>query len=107
MGVVEVHDKSFVMMEIPGLIEGAHDGVGLGDQFLRHAERARVYIHLLDGLSDDLLSDYLMINDELTQFSPKLIENINHYLNMSSINSYKEYIDKSLFEITTIASVTP
>ena len=74
LGVVEVHDNSFVMMEVPGLIEGAHDGVGLGDQFLRHAERARVYIHLLDGLSDDLLSDYLMINDELTQFSPKLIE---------------------------------
>tara|TARA_B100001245_G_scaffold225808_1_gene200761 strand:- start:269 stop:1561 length:1293 start_codon:yes stop_codon:yes gene_type:complete len=74
LGVVEVHDKSFVMMEVPGLIEGAHDGVGLGDQFLRHAERARVYIHLLDGLSDDLLSDYLMINEELTQFSPQLVE---------------------------------
>ena len=69
LGVVEVHDSDFVMMEIPGLIEGAHDGVGLGDQFLRHAERARLYIHLLDGMAEDPVADYHMINEELRQFS--------------------------------------
>ena len=74
LGVVGSRDKSFVMMEVPGLIEGAHEGVGLGDQFLRHAERARVYIHLLDGLSEDPVADYHMINQELRQFNPQLAE---------------------------------
>ena len=74
LGVVGIRDKSFVMMEVPGLIEGAHDGVGLGDQFLRHAERARIYIHLLDGLSQDPVADYHMVNQELRQFNPALAE---------------------------------
>lgn len=74
LGVVEVHNSDFVMMEIPGLIEGAHEGVGLGDQFLRHAERARLYIHLLDGMSDDPVADYHMINEELRQFSTHMAE---------------------------------
>ena len=74
LGVVGSREKSFVMMEVPGLIEGAHDGVGLGDQFLRHAERARIYIHILDGLSEDPIADYHMVNEELRQFSPALGE---------------------------------
>ena len=74
LGVVGSRDKSFVMMEVPGLIEGAHDGVGLGDQFLRHAERARIYIHILDGLSEDPIADYNMVNEELRQFNPALAE---------------------------------
>ena len=60
------------MMEIPGLLEGAHRGIGLGHQFLRHAERARVYVHLIDGLSDDPAGDFLMLNRELQEFSPML-----------------------------------
>ena len=74
LGVVGSWDKSFVMMEVPGLIKGAHDGVGLGDQFLRHAERARIYIHILDGLSEDPIADYHMVNEELRQFNPALAE---------------------------------
>ena len=74
LGMVGTRDKSFVMMEVPGLIEGAHDGVGLGDQFLRHAERARIYIHILDGLSEDPIADYRMVNEELRQFNPALAE---------------------------------
>ncbi len=73
LGVVYVHDRDFVLMEIPGLLEGAHQGIGLGHQFLRHAERARLYIHLLDGLSDDPLADLDMINEELRQFSSELV----------------------------------
>ena len=72
LGVVSTRGKEFVMMEVPGLIEGAHEGVGLGDQFLRHAERARVYVHLIDGLSPDPVADYHMINDELLQFNPEM-----------------------------------
>jgi len=74
LGVVTSRGKDFVMMEVPGLIEGAHQGAGLGDQFLRHAERARLYIHLLDGLAEDPLADFHMINDELRQFNPSLAE---------------------------------
>ena len=65
-------DRDFVMMEIPGLLEGAHKGVGLGHQFLRHAERARLYVHLIDGLSEDPAADYRMVHDELLHFNPEL-----------------------------------
>ena len=74
LGVVGYQDKSFVMMEVPGLLEGAHLGVGLGHQFLRHAERARVYVHLLDGTQEDPGADLDMLNNELEQFSPSVRE---------------------------------
>ena len=74
LGVVGYQDKSFVMMEVPGLLEGAHKGVGLGHQFLRHAERARVYVHLLDGTQEDPGADLDMLNNELEQFSPLVRE---------------------------------
>ena len=64
--------RDFVMMEIPGLLEGAHKGVGLGHQFLRHAERARLYVHLIDGLSENPAADYRMVHDELLRFNPEL-----------------------------------
>lgn len=72
LGVVRAHGGDFVMMEIPGLLEGAHKGVGLGHQFLRHAERARLYVHLIDGLADDPAADYRMVRDELLRFNPQL-----------------------------------
>ena len=72
LGVVRSGKRDFVMMEIPGLLEGAHKGVGLGHQFLRHAERARLYVHLVDGLSDDPSDDYRMVRAELLRFNPEL-----------------------------------
>ena len=72
LGVVRFGSSDFVMMEIPGLLEGAHKGVGLGHQFLRHAERARLYVHLVDGLSEDPVADYRMVHDELVRFNPEL-----------------------------------
>ena len=72
LGVVTHDGQDFVMMEIPGLLEGAHRGVGLGHEFLRHAERARVYVHVIDGLSDDPVGDFRMLNRELREFSPML-----------------------------------
>ena len=74
LGVVRAGRSDFVMMEIPGLLEGAHKGVGLGHQFLRHAERARLYVHLVDGISDDPVADYRMVHDELLHFNPELAE---------------------------------
>ena len=74
LGVVRSGNRDFVMMEIPGLLEGAHKGVGLGHQFLRHAERARLYVHLVDGLAEDPAHDYRMVRGELLHFNPELGE---------------------------------
>jgi GTP-binding protein len=74
LGVVRNRERDFVMMEVPGLLEGAHEGVGLGQQFLRHAERARLYVYLVDGLSDNPAADYQMLNEELFSFNAKLLE---------------------------------
>jgi len=74
LGVVSHKGQDFVMMEVPGLLEGAHRGIGLGHQFLRHAERARIYIHLIDGLSEDPAADFRMLKEELRQFNPVLAE---------------------------------
>ena len=73
LGVVSLDDyTSFVLADIPGLIEGAHEGAGLGDQFLRHVERTRLLIHLLDGASPHPLTDWQQINRELALFSELL-----------------------------------
>ena len=77
LGVVRVSDdESFVMVDVPGLIEGAHLGAGLGDQFLRHVERTRVLIHLLDGskTASDVLHDKATIEAELRAWNPKLLD---------------------------------
>lgn len=75
LGVVQVDEyQSFVMADVPGLIEGASEGVGLGHQFLRHVERTRLLIHLLDGAAVDPLADHQTINRELAQFSERLAE---------------------------------
>lgn len=65
-------DITLVLADIPGLIEGAHMGVGLGDTFLRHIQRTRVLIHVLDGTSHDVMADYAQINTELALFDPHL-----------------------------------
>ena len=75
LGVASVDDDTRVVLaDIPGLIEGASRGVGLGYDFLRHIQRTRVLIHLLDGLSDDPVGDYNQINAELSIFDPKLTQ---------------------------------
>lgn len=73
LGVVELDlDTTMVLADIPGLIEGASEGVGLGYEFLRHVQRTRVLIHVLDGLSEDPMEDFEVINNELELFDDRL-----------------------------------
>lgn len=78
LGVVDTADqRSFVLADLPGLIEGAHEGVGLGHQFLRHVERTRVILHVIDMAGTegrDPYQDYKTINQELEQYDPTLLE---------------------------------
>jgi GTP-binding protein len=72
LGVVRIDTREFVLADIPGLIEGAHDGMGLGDKFLAHVERNRVLLHLVDGTQDDIAMAYKVIRRELKAYSPEL-----------------------------------
>lgn len=74
LGVVYVDEREFVMADLPGLIEGAHEGVGLGIRFLKHVERCGVILHLIDGTEDDVVGAYKIIRGELGMYSDKLLE---------------------------------
>jgi GTPase len=73
LGVADIDDGSLLIADIPGLIEGAAEGKGLGDQFLRHVERTAVLLHLVDAYSNDVAADYRTIREELRQYSDKLV----------------------------------
>ena len=77
LGVVQIYDKSFVMADIAGIIEGAHQGAGLGFYFLRHIERSKVLIHIVDVSGSegrDPIEDFEKINNELEQYNPHLLK---------------------------------
>ncbi len=72
LGVVRAGDKDFVLADIPGLIEGAHEGAGLGDRFLGHVERCRVLLHLVDATQDDVGAAYKIVRGELKAYGGEL-----------------------------------
>lgn len=74
LGVVLIGDRDMVLADIPGLVEGAHMGVGLGHSFLRHIQRTRLLIHLLDGAGADPIGDYLQIKSELALYDEELAQ---------------------------------
>jgi GTP-binding protein len=74
LGVVRSSGREFVLADIPGLIEGAHEGAGLGDRFLGHVERCRVLLHLVDGTSEDVAAAYRTVRDELEAYGEGLGE---------------------------------
>lgn len=74
LGVAWVDGKELVLADIPGLIEGAHEGIGLGDRFLKHVERCSVFLHLIDATAENIVQDYKTIRKELELYEKKLIE---------------------------------
>jgi GTP-binding protein len=74
LGVVSVDSSSFVLADLPGLIEGAHEGAGLGDRFLGHVERCRVLVHLVDGTGDAVAAAYTTIRREIALYGAGLTE---------------------------------
>ncbi len=74
LGVVYNDEDEFVLADIPGIIEGAHMGHGLGDKFLKHIERCGVLLHLIDGTAEDVVENYRIVKEELESFSEELAE---------------------------------
>ena len=114
LGVVKTKDnRSFVVADLPGLIEGASLGEGLGDKFLKHIERTRVIAHIIDmsGIEGrNPYDDYITINKELENFDKKLIEKpmiiIANKMDMESskknLEQFKKKVDKEIFEVSAI-----
>ena len=73
LGVLRQFDKELILADIPGLIKGAHEGKGLGDQFLAHIERCKVLLHILDGSDDNILDNYFTVHNELKKYGKNLI----------------------------------
>jgi GTP-binding protein len=74
LGMVSIEDRSFVLADLPGLIENAHKGSGLGIRFLKHIERCRLFLHVLDLTRDDPYEDYVKINYELEMYNEELLK---------------------------------
>ncbi|WP_066365525.1 GTPase ObgE [Neobacillus fumarioli] len=117
LGMVETEDgRSFVMADLPGLIEGAHAGVGLGHQFLRHIERTRVIVHVIDMAAvegRDPFEDYLTINRELKEYNLRLTERpqiiVANKMDMpeaeENLRKFKEKLEED-YPIFPISAVT-
>jgi GTP-binding protein len=102
LGVVEIGLESFVLAEIPGLIEGAHLGRGLGHDFLRHAMRTKILIHLVDGSSASPVKDLLTLNNELSLFDTGLAQKpqivVLNKIDLPEVHERRKEIDTELTE---------
>lgn len=117
LGVVQIDKESFVLADIPGLIEGAHEGIGLGLEFLRHVERTKMLIHVVDvsGMEGrDPLEDFHKINEELKQYTEilsrkKQVVVANKMDVLQSDEKYKEFeseINKLGYKVFPVSAVT-
>ncbi len=116
LGVVRRHENSFVVADIPGLIEGSGNGVGLGHQFLRHIERCRLLVHVVDISGNEgrnPIEDFEVINNELKNFNQKLTErpmivtgNKCDLATDAQINKFKNYIETKGYKFFPIIAAT-
>jgi small GTP-binding protein domain len=74
LGVLNINQKEIILADIPGLIEGSHKGVGLGDKFLRHIERCKTLIHLVDASEEKILENYLKVRSELSKYDKSILK---------------------------------
>ena len=113
LGVTSYNDKEITIADIPGLIEGAHEGVGLGDKFLRHIERCKSLVHLIDITNDDLIEKYLKIRKELSKYSKSILKKkeiivfnkidiISDDESKSKISKFKNKIKKNIYKISVV-----
>ena len=113
LGVANYKNKEITLADIPGLIEGAHEGIGLGDKFLRHIERCKSILHLIDVTSDDLLKNYSKVRKELFKYSNELVKkkeiivfNKIDMIGEDEINKklkiFKKKINKKIFKISAL-----
>lgn len=89
LGVVSVDTRRFVLADIPGLIEGAHEGAGIGDRFLGHVERCRVLLHLVDGTEEDVAASYRTVRGELVAYGHGL-EDKNEIVALTKVDALTE-----------------
>ena len=114
LGVLNINHKEIVLADIPGLIEGSHKGIGLGDKFLRHIERCKTLIHLIDISEKDILGNYLKIKGELSKYDKKILKKteiiIFNKLDLIDMDSIAEKLEnfrkkiKKNFEVTSLLS---
>tara|TARA_B100001123_G_scaffold263910_1_gene293956 strand:- start:148 stop:1131 length:984 start_codon:yes stop_codon:yes gene_type:complete len=113
LGVSNYSDKEFTLADIPGLIEGAHEGTGLGDKFLRHIERCKSVLHLIDITNDNLLESYSSVRKELSRYNSKLlkkkeiivfnkIDMINENQIEGKLKIFKKKIKREIFIISAL-----
>ena len=113
LGVASYSDKEVTLADIPGLIEGAHEGIGLGDKFLRHIERCKSLIHLIDITEENLFDNYKKIRNELSKYSTNLLKkkeiivlNKIDILDVSiankKIRDFKKKMKKNTYKISII-----
>ena len=113
LGVSNYSDKEFTLADIPGLIEGAHEGTGLGDKFLRHIERCKSVLHLIDITNDNLLESYSSVRKELSRYNGKLlkkkeiivfnkIDMINENQIEEKLKIFKKKIKREIFIISAL-----
>ena len=113
LGVASYNDKEVTLADIPGLIEGAHEGIGLGDKFLRHIERCKSLIHLIDITDENVLENYQKIRKELSKYSTSLLKKkeiivfnkidiISANESNTKISSFKKKIRKNIYKISVI-----
>ena len=111
LGVASYDDKEITIADIPGLIEGAHEGIGLGDKFLRHIERCKNLVHLIDITENNILENYLKIRKELSKYSNDLlrkkeiiifnkIDIINTNEIEEKISYFKKKVKKNIYKIS-------
>ena len=110
LGVVSTNDYSYTVADLPGLIEGASDGAGLGHKFLKHIERTKIIAHVIDMSSEDPYNDYITIREELGNFSKKLLSKpeiiiankMDIEVSHDNFSKFKKKIKNPVYEISAI-----